>query len=386
MANQSPMLSLQTISGLYTGKLTNLLAGLAGNLASDAIDRMPRHVTDPNGEARKGQKTFRLDKSFDYNGKWFYNSPETNHGIFNCVQYLTGWDMKTIHAEANKFVRNEGVSPATVNHDEIAEREADRERKQQLEYAENASKLKKAGKKMIPVNSLAAFPVLAYLGKRSLPLALSALPAMGYAADMDYWDSNLNHHGKHPCMINKVTTPEGQFVTYHRTYLDMNGNKLKLGSDDCDFEAPEKKLMSPCRNSKGASIKFHQPVDGVIAIAEGVETALSVYLATSHPVWATVSAGMMGNLDVPDNVRLILLYADKDRSKAGQIAAEKLQARMAEKGVTVLIFYPPSDIPEGEKSIDWNDELAINGSYPFVATMQQYVQAHEELRRHALVA
>jgi hypothetical protein len=374
------LMSLAAIADMYQGRYDELLAALCGNLVDDALKANGRHVTDPNGETRKGAKTFRLDKNFAYNGKWYYNSPSTNHGVFNCIEYVTGWSMSTIHAEANKYVRNSGHAVAQANQEEVARRKAEQAHRQQMEWTENAHRIHKVRKGSCPIKSLKAFPVLAYLGKRGIDLPLEAIPScIGFHPELPYWDANLVNHGNHPCMLNKVTDVHGNLITLHRTYLDKDGNKFSTESDEGTDDAV-KKLMSPCGNSFGSSIKFHSPKDGVLAVAEGVETALSVFVATGHPVWATVSAGMMGNLEVPPNVRILLIYADKDKSNAGQIAAEKLKTRLEERGIKVLIFYPPTELAEGQKSVDWNDELIANGPRSFVPTMAEYVRAHESLK------
>jgi hypothetical protein len=60
---------------------------------------------------------------------------------------------------------------------------------------------------------------------------------------------------------------------------------------------------------------------------------------------------------LPDNVKSIIIGADKDRSGAGQASAEKLGRRFAGTGWDVKISLPPMPIPEGASGVDWFDYL-----------------------------
>lgn len=99
----------------------------------------------------------------------------------------------------------------------------------------------------------------------------------------------------------------------------------------------------------------------MLAVAEGIETALSVSTAMRIPCWATISAGGMKSLIIPDDVRYLLIMADKDANHVGEKAAEELRRRMVALGRDVFVFTPEDPIPEGAKGIDWNDVLLTKG-------------------------
>lgn len=82
----------------------------------------------------------------------------------------------------------------------------------------------------------------------------------------------------------------------------------------------------------------------------------------------------------PPDVKYINFYiwADKDiansqGTRAGIEAAQRLQSRMVEflakrypaSKLTIEVFEPAQDIPDGKKGIDWNDVLQLTGQDGF---------------------
>jgi putative DNA primase/helicase len=67
-----------------------------------------------------------------------------------------------------------------------------------------------------------------------------------------------------------------------------------------------------------------------LAIAEGIETAIAVHLATGKPVWAGVNAGNLEKLWLPQALRSICIYADNDAHAQfdGQFFAFALARRL----------------------------------------------------------
>jgi putative DNA primase/helicase len=77
--------------------------------------------------------------------------------------------------------------------------------------------------------------------------------------------------------------------------------------------------------TRGGAIRLY-PASETLAIAEGIETALAVRLATGLPVWSTICAGGMARLVVPAEVELVVICADHDT--AGLDAARVLARRL----------------------------------------------------------
>ena len=162
------------------------------------------------------------------------------------------------------------------------------------------------------------------------------------------------------CAIRDVL---GNLVTLHRTYLTTQGQKVGFG--------PAKKLMPvpKGRTVNGASIRFGKiGRDGIVCLAEGVETALSVQQATGYPCFACVSAQGMAAATIPSDARVVFIFADNDRSNTGQKAACSLKTRLLNDGIPSVIFLPGNDVlTVSTKGTDWNDVLRQYGEkgFPF---------------------
>ena len=143
-----------------------------------------------------------------------------------------------------------------------------------------------------------------------------------------------------PGMVAVVTDARQQIVGVHRTFLRADGGgKAAVGQ--------AKKMLGSCR---GAHVWLGLPATGRLAIAEGIETALTVMLATRNlGVWAALS---LGNMDapVPPSVTELILCADGDNKdpKAADKVLEAAVRKHQQKGRVVRIARPP----EGK---DFND-------------------------------
>jgi len=102
--------------------------------------------------------------------------------------------------------------------------------------------------------------------------------------------------------------------------------------------------------SAGGAVRFG-PDGPVIAIAEGIETALSVARASRLTVWATLSTNGLKGLILPRSslAEVVVICADND--EAGLRAAEDKAGRLELKGRAVSIIHPPN---AGD---DFNDVL-----------------------------
>ncbi len=159
---------------------------------------------------------------------------------------------------------------------------------------------------------------------------------------------------RHPAMLAAVRDVSGQLVTLHRTLLTADGRKA-------DLNVPKRLMRLPDdRTINGCAIHFGEPCD-VLALAEGIETALSVVVATGLPCWACICAHGLEAVEIPDGVREVLIFADKDRSLTGERAAQALAERLKGGCVTTRVVTIREEIPETEKGIDFNDLLCRYG-------------------------
>lgn len=145
----------------------------------------------------------------------------------------------------------------------------------------------------------------------------------------------------HPAMIAAITEwPSSKITGVHRTYIKPDG------SAKVDVE-PNKMILG---KANGGAVRLAS-LGKKLAIAEGIETALSVQLVTGIPTWAALSATFMENiiLPPPDQVPEVIIAADHDM--AGIHAADRLAARLLSTGYQVEIIKPE------QKGWDFNDVL-----------------------------
>ncbi|MBL1436722.1 MAG: toprim domain-containing protein [Rhodobacteraceae bacterium] len=145
---------------------------------------------------------------------------------------------------------------------------------------------------------------------------------------------------KLPAIIARIRGVDGRPLGIHRTYLCPDGS----GKADV---TPAKMMLGP---SSGGAVRFG-PDGPVIALAEGIETALSVARASRLTVWATLStSGLKGLILPPPPVgEVVIICADND--EAGLSAAKDKAARLEAEGRAVSIIHPP------KAGDDFNDVL-----------------------------
>jgi putative DNA primase/helicase len=183
-------------------------------------------------------------------------------------------------------------------------------------------------------------PVTLYLKRRGLG-GMWPLPAcLRYHPALPYWNDG-EVIGQFPAMLARFHAADGRCVAIHQTYLTRDGRKA-------DVPSP-KKMSPPSGLLIGGGIPLAGPVDRVIGVAEGIETALCAGAASGLPVVASYSAGCMAGYQWPEGVGRLVIFADNDESGTGQAAARKLETRARAAGLAVSVLIPqtPGD--------DWAD-------------------------------
>jgi putative DNA primase/helicase len=164
-------------------------------------------------------------------------------------------------------------------------------------------------------------------------------------SSLEYWHGEKSY-GKFPCMVTKIIRG-GELVGIHRTFLDID--------DPGKAPVPEAKLSKKCADTMtGAAIQLFEPhPQKPLALAEGIETALAVHQYSGWPVWSCVNRILLEKVELPECAKSVVICGDKDKSGDGQRSAEKLARRLVGEGREVKIALPPTEIPEGDKSVDW---------------------------------
>jgi len=141
-----------------------------------------------------------------------------------------------------------------------------------------------------------------------------------------------------PAMVARIQNREGKPVSLHRTYLNCTGTK---------------KIMTPTEPLVGAAIRLFksggQFEDGVLGIAEGIETACSATQLNGIATWAVISTSIMVGFEPPEGIRRIVIFGDNDANMAGQKAAYTLANKLFLAGFLVEVEIPP------KVGDDWND-------------------------------
>jgi hypothetical protein len=169
-----------------------------------------------------------------------------------------------------------------------------------------------------------------YLASRGIRLAPDGLrfhPALRHPSG-----------GIWPAMVALVTRGhDGKPLAIHRTYL------ARSGIAKAPVE-PQKMMLGPCR---GGAVRLADP-GHVLMVGEGIETCLAAMQATGHPAWAALSTSGLRALNLPGEVREVIVLADGD--EPGEAAARNAALRWMREGRRVRIARPPW-------GMDFNDML-----------------------------
>ena len=149
-------------------------------------------------------------------------------------------------------------------------------------------------------------------------------PALRFAAGKH--PSDPDHY--HPMMVAAVVRDD-RLIAIHRTFLRADGT----GKADLD---PAKMTLGA---SKGAAVPL-AAAGPMLAVAEGIETALSFMQATGVPTWSALSAGGIRSLILPTSVREVIIAADNDPT--GLAKAHAAARRWMTYGRTVRVVVPPT--------------------------------------------
>jgi phage/plasmid primase-like uncharacterized protein len=318
-----------------------ILGDLAPEL-SHALDNAGKHVPCPVHGGRNG---FRLFADYARTGGGICNTCGPFPSGFRLLAWLKGWPFRDAVREVRRWVDGEHTRAAVVRQEPPQAKPADLTAARRRVWA--------VWKELRPIRGTVAERYLNKRGIRSehIPWTLRFHPGLGYV------DENKNHLGTFPALVAPLRDKEGRIVSLHRTFLSPDGAKAAV---------PEpKKVMTPYKPLRGCAIKLWRANDGILALTEGIETALAVHAVTQLPVWAAYSATLLPNVELPEDIRKVVIFADRDLSEAGQKYAAQAAENFRALGKEVEVCVPASDIPEGAKTVDWLDVLLTQGADGF---------------------
>ncbi len=189
--------------------------------------------------------------------------------------------------------------------------------------------------------ALADSPAETYLAARGL--AVPDTPELRFHSDLTYWDTRTGY----PALVAFVRNAGCRAIGIHRTYPASDG------TGKADVPKP-RMMLGPVA---GGAVRLTPLGErGVLGLAEGIETGLSITEACPGlPVWAALAAGNLVHVALPPEVVRVVILADNDGEGAGIRAARRAAQRHAAEGRQVWIAIPDR---AGE---DFNDLLRRAG-------------------------
>jgi putative DNA primase/helicase len=167
-----------------------------------------------------------------------------------------------------------------------------------------------------------------------------------------YWPLSLRFHPRCPrpkdeagnfvtplpamvALVALVEHVEHEPIAVHCTYLRPDGSGK--------FDLPKNKQRACFGPVGGGAVRFGLPRPGEwFGVAEGIETALSVVVACSMPLWAALSVNGIESLILPLEATHLIICADHDPDGAGVRAANTAAALWLGQGRRVRIALPPA--------------------------------------------
>lgn len=333
------------------GRWLDLLVRLAPDLAA-AAQRPGRHVPCPRHGGRDG---FRLFKDAAEKGGGCCNSCGAWRDGFELLMWRNGWDFGTCAREvAGALGLEQRRRPSLLPSLSPTPPPPDPER-----VRRSRERLRRLWREAVPLSHPAAAVARRYLARRGGldQLALGS-PVLRCHPALAYHDADGRRLGVFPGLLALVQDRTGQAITLHRTFLTLDGHKAPV--------AHPRKLITPPPgreiSGSGAAIRLSDTPGRRLDLAEGIETSLSVQAALGVPVWAGISATILAGIVPPEDVRQVVIWADRDPNQAGLIWARKLQQRLWQLGLLACIRLPPK--AHGAKA-DWADVWQASGKAAF---------------------
>ena len=210
-------------------------------------------------------------------------------------------------------------------------------------------RLRMTWRETVPLAHSSAHAVRAYLVSRGLGDILKNPPKVLRAhPNLKYWDGT-QVIGRFPTLVAMFHDASNNPATLHVTYLQSDG------CAKASVPAPKKILAAPVRGAtKGGAIRLHEPRNGVLGLAEGIESALSLHLIRKIPVWASFCADNLAHIQLPAGLRELQIGVDIDESGKGEAAAKALAQRVLRWSPRTRVLYVR---PELDGPGDLNDEI-----------------------------
>lgn len=339
------------------GRWDDIYSRLAPELAP-ALARVGRHVTCP---FHGGKDDFRLpNKSPKHPSFTLHGTNICTCGIrdgFETLMTLRGWDFPTTLEQVQLIVGG-GIGSRPINPAPTPARPEEDSEQVAVQDERIKRRLKAWWSETVPLDHPSALPARRYFKNRELGELLLPISDIAFHPGLEYYCVDARRSlGKFPAIISIVRSADGTASTVHRTYITPDGRKA-------DVPSPRKLYSSPSTNPvSGGAIKIDPANSPILHVGEGLESSLAAraIIGAMDPVWSAVNKELLASLAIPEHVQLVVVWADRDANYGGQVKAIDLMDRVRATGRRAVVMIPPFKVPDGDKSVDWNDVVASIG-------------------------
>jgi len=324
------------------GHWPEIIAILAPHLIP-AINNRPNHV--PCQFHENSKDGLRCFPDFDESGGMICNTCGSFPDGIAVLKCANDWSFSECLAKIK--IALEKVAAKDIDFNGLITAETENLIISQHDSEKREENLLTLREQLIPLDSQQAETGRLYLKNRGL--TLESIPDnLLFHPGLKYYCKGI--YNNYPALVALIANLDDEYASMLRIYITNDGQKAPIPSP--------KKIMPPVYPgaTKGLAIQLYKVTDK-LAIAEGVETAIAVHQATGIPAWAAVSAYGMKHVQIPDSVKEVSIWCDKDKSLAGEQAGQHLAKRMIDAGKAVKLMIPEDPIPLGRKGIDWLDVL-----------------------------
>ncbi|NDY74255.1 hypothetical protein DO021_20505 [Desulfobacter hydrogenophilus] len=314
-----------------TGFWLKVFEKLAPEL-NEACSDVGSHVPCPSKEHKNSVDGFRLFDDAEETGGGICNTCGSFSDGFALLMWLRSWKFKKVLSEVSKCLDTLDVPERSIEWDH---KEKSEKRKTVNSHAQERINI------TLAKADFCCDRVRKYLKSRGLSGNTKDLL---YHESVKYYEKSDKSEKYLGAMIAQVVNSEDQVISLHYTYLSYDH------PGKADVESPKKFAKSPMKGILNGAAIILGEISETMGVAEGIETALAVQ-ETMGGSMLIMPANLQKNMYIPEATETIEIWADNDRSGAGEKAADELAGRLLDEGKKVFFMMPP------KKGEDWLDVL-----------------------------
>jgi len=307
---------------------------------SEAASQLGQNVPCPISGGTDG---FRLFKDANFTGGGVKQSERVIPEGIDMLMWVNNWSFPEAYDALSEWLDGKSVQAGPIYLPE----------KKPVDETKLRAWLNRIWGEALALDHTMSYPARAYFSYRRVLRSAFAARDIRFHPNLNYKGKGGVLLGTYPAILCLVRNNSGAPVGIHRTFITKGGLKVEIG----DGHKARKLTPTVSQESKGRVIRTNEPVAGVLGIAEGLETALSVLEARSFPVWPGLSNTMLQSFVPPTGVHTVINFLDKDRNKASENSGEIVKENLTPRGIRVINLLPPTPILDTDpKGVDWADQ------------------------------